>query len=192
MRLAALLVVALVVLACAGGSPTQTSYLLGATSPGSTGRVEAPVRVALGRIAVAPYLDQVGIVVETDEGQVRAARLHRWAEPLPAGIRSSLRVEISAALGYDVSATRTGGVDWDFVVDVNVERFHGTMRGTAVLDVSYVISRLSGRADVSEYRFGSSLPLPQAGYPGVVEAEAALVRELARSIANALRELAVR
>jgi hypothetical protein len=43
--------------------------------------------------------------------------------------------------------------------------------------------------EVIEYRFHRSLPLPREGYPGVVEAEAALARELAGSIASAVQEL---
>ncbi len=188
MRVLALLS-ALLVLACAGGSPTQTVYLLSSTSTGQTGRVDAPVRVVLDRVGVAPYLVQLGIVVETEPGQVRAARHHQWAEPLQAGLRSYLRAEISAALGYDVSATRSDGVAWDYVIDVHVERLHGTMGGTAVMDASYLISQRGENAEVVEYRFHGSLPLPRGGYPGVVDAEADLARELARSIAAALREL---
>jgi len=187
MRNAAFLSVVLAV-ACAGSSAPPTQYLLRAEPAEQSGRVEAPVRVGLGRVTVAPYLDQSGIVVETEAGQVHAAREHRWAEPLDAGLRSYLRVEMSETLGYDVSASPADLVHWDYTVDVYVDRLHGTMAGAAVLDASYRITPRPGAGDVAAYRFSRSAPLPREGYPGLVDAEADLVRQLAQAIAASLGE----
>ena len=180
---------ALLLIACAGSSPPRTQYLLRAEPAEQSGRVEAPVLVGLGRVTVAPYLDQSGIVVETEAGQVQAAREHQWAEPLGAGLRSYLRAEMSAALGYDVSASPADLVQWDYTVDVYVDRLHGSMAGTAVLDASYRITPRPGAGDVAAYRFSRSASLPREGYPGLVDAEADLVRQLAQAIAASLREI---
>jgi uncharacterized lipoprotein YmbA len=188
MRNTAFLSVVLLV-ACAGSSTPRTQYLLRTEPAQRSGRVEAPVRIALGRVAVAPYLDQAGIVVQTQAGQVRAARQHEWAEPLNAGLRSILRAEMSEALGYDVSANPADGVHWDFTVDVYVDQLHGSMAGTAVLDASYRIAPRHGAGEVVEYRFSRSAPLPRKGYAGVVDAEADLARQLAQAIAAGLREM---
>ena len=187
MRNAAFVSVMLLV-ACAGSSAPRTQYLLRAEPAERAGRVEAPVRVGLGRVTVAPYLDQSGIVVQTEASQVQAARQHEWAEPLHAGLRSVLRAEMSEALGYDVSASPADLVHWDYTVDVYVDRLHGTMAGTAVLDASYRITPRPGAGDVAAYRFSRSAPLPREGYPGLVDAEADLVRQLAQAIAASLRE----
>jgi uncharacterized lipoprotein YmbA len=191
MRRAAFLSVVLLV-ACAGSSAPRTQYLLRAEPAEPSGRVEAPVRVGLGRVDVAPYLDQSGIVVETEAGQVQAARQHLWAEPLNAGLRSYLRAEMSAALGYDVSAGPAALDHWDYTVDVYVDRLHGTMAGTAVLDASYRITPEAGAGEVTAYRFSRSEPLPREGYPGLVDAEADLARQLAQAIAASLREVGAR
>ena len=188
MRNAAFLSVVLLV-GCAGSSVPPTQYLLRADPAERSGRVEAPIRVGLGRLDVAPYLDQSGIVVETEAGQVQAAREHQWAEPLDAGLRSYLRAEISAALGYDVSARPANLDHWDYRVDVFVDRLHGTMAGTAVLDASYWIAPRPAAGDVAQYRFSRSAPLPREGYPGLVDAEADLARQLAQAIASSLREI---
>ncbi len=188
MRKAAFLSVVFLV-ACAGSSAPPTQYLLRAEPAEQSGRVEAPVRVGLGRVTVAPYLDQSGIVVETEAGQVQAAREHQWAEPLDAGLRSYLRTEMSAALGYDVSASRADLAHWDYTVDVYVDRLHGTMAGTAVLEASYRITPRPGAGDVAAYRFARSAPLPREGYPGLVDAQADLVRQLAQAIAASLGEV---
>ena len=187
MRNAAFLSVVLLV-ACAGSSAPRTQYLLRAEPAERSGRVEAPVRVGLGRVDVAPYLDQSGIVVETEAGQVQAAREHQWAEPLAAGLRSYLGAEMSVALGYDVSARPADLDDWDYTVEVYVDRLHGTMTGTAVLDASYRITPRPEAGDVAAYRFSRSVPLPREGYPGLVDAEADLVRQLAQAIAASLGE----
>lgn len=187
MRSVAAVFVLLQVVACAGSAPERTRYLLRDDVQERTGRVEAPTRVALGRVSVAPYLDQAGIVVETEPGQVHAARQHEWAEPLEAGLRSTLRDGLADALGHDVSSSG-GTLPWDYRVDVHVDRLHGTMDGTAVLDASYRISPRPGSGETVAYRFVRSSSLPRAGYPGLVDAEAGLVRELARAIAASLRE----
>jgi uncharacterized lipoprotein YmbA len=185
MRIAPI-VSALLLVACAGSPPLQTQYLLRGGHAERTGRVEAPVHIALGSVTIAPYLDQSGIVVEVEAGQVSAARQHQWAEPLDVALRSYLRAELSAALGYDVSASRADRPRWDYTVDVHVDRLHGTMAGTALLDAGY---RITGGAEPVEYRFARSAPLPREGYAGVVEAEAGLARELAGAIAASIREL---
>jgi uncharacterized lipoprotein YmbA len=182
----------LMMLACAGSSTSRTQYLLRAEPKERTGRVEAPVHVGLRRVAVAPYLDQSGIVVETKAGQVRAAHQHEWAEPLKASLRSYLRAEISEAIGYEVSPRPGERLPWDYTVDIYVDQLHATMGGTAVLDAGYRITPRLGHGEAVEYRFSRSTPLPREGYPGVVDAEAELARQLARAIAASLREMSLR
>jgi uncharacterized lipoprotein YmbA len=175
--------------ACAGASPPPTQYLLRVEPKQLAARVETPVRVGLGRVVVAPYLEQAGVVVETEAGEVRAARQHQWAEPLDVGLRSYLRSEISAALGYDVSSNRIDESIWDYAVSVYVDQFHGTMAGNAVLDAHYRIAPRSGQGEPIEYRFSKIAALSREGFPGMIEAERHLARELAGAIAASLREL---
>lgn len=189
MRSVALSSVLLLLVACASSPATQTLYLLHPEPALESGRVKAPRTVGLGRVAVAPYLAQTGIVVQTEPGQLQVARLHHWAEPLDAGLRSLLRAEMSRALGYEVRDGRGGRADWEHTVDVYVDRLHGNMAGRAVLDASYRITPRAGGGDVVEYRFSSSVPLPREGYPGLVDAQADLARQLARAIAGSLLEL---
>lgn len=124
----------------------------------------------------------------TEGREVRAARRHEWAEPLEDGLRAFLRGEISAALGYEVSAREASGILWDYTVEVSVERLHGSMSGTAVLDAGYRIRPQPGRGEVVEGRFSRTAPLRREGYSGLVDAEVGLARELARAIAASLRE----
>ena len=46
---------------------------------------------------------------------------------------------------------------------------------------------LSAGGAGSTYRFHQTAPLPREGYPGVVDAESGLARDLARAIASAIQ-----
>lgn len=181
------LVFVLSALACGGGVNPNTLYLLrGETPPGAV-RVEGAPRVGLGRVRVAPYLDQAGVVVETSPREVTAARDHQWAEPIDEALHLYLRGEISAALGQEVGINPADRDVWIYTVDVFVQSFHGTLEGNAVLDAFYRIEVRAGKVETR--RFARTLPLAREGYAGLVDAEAALARELAQAIAAALREI---
>ena len=175
----------LLLVACSSAAPQTHRYLLPNEVPAGTARMQAPLQIGLGRIEVAPYLGAPGLVVETETHQIRPARYHIWAEPLADGLRRLLRAEISKELGYDVSADTTQQARWDHTVDIQIDRLHGTLTGKAVLVAQWRIVPKSG--DVSAFRFSESRPLPRDGYPGLVEAEIALTRQLARAIAESLR-----
>ena len=181
---------ALLLIACAGAPPPRTHYLLRADAPDETVRVKASLPVALGQIAIAAYLDQPGLVVETEAHQVRPASYHHWAEPLDQGLRRLLRAEISNALGEEVSATTAPPGEWDYVVDVRIDQLHGTLSGDARLTGGWRLLPRNAEGEVAVYRFARSAPLPRKGYAGLVEAEIGLVRQLAVAIADSLREVA--
>ena len=186
MRAAALLA-SLLLAACAGTTPDTTRYLLPASAPLGTARVEPPVWIGLGRIAVAPYLSQAGLVVETRAHQVRPARFHQWAEPLADGLRRFLRSEISASLGFDIGADISQRRRWDYRVDVSVDRLHGNLSGEALLVARWWIAPGSGQGENAAFRFAASQPLPREGYPGLVDAQIELARQLAVAITESLR-----
>jgi uncharacterized lipoprotein YmbA len=150
------------------------------------GPLEAPKSIVLGVVLVAPYLDRAGLVVEVAPGQVRAARLDQWAEPLSQALHSFLRDELSLAIGFDISSRTNRSKTRDYTIDVNIDRLHASMQGQAVLDAGYLITDADGEA--VEYRFSRSRALANAGYDGMVEAEAALLRELCADMAASLRQ----
>jgi len=183
MRISALLTV-LLALACTSPTPTPTRYLLPADVPPGTVRVEPPVRVGLARVAVPPYLGELGLVIETAPGQVRPARQHVWAEPLDTGLRRFLRIEISKALGHEIGSDPVRKARWQAVIDVGIDRLHGNLDGEALLVARWSIARKGG--ETSDHRFAASQPLPRPGYPGLVDAEVQLLRQLAQAIAASL------
>ena len=183
-----ILVLAGVALGCTtSAAPVASRYFLRADVTPS-GVAPADARVGLGRVEVAPYLEAPGLAIETAPGQIQWAANHEWAEPLQAGLALYLRSALSQAAGAEVGLD-AGGPSVTHAVDVFIEALHGTMEGEAVLVASYGIRR-PDRGVVS-FRFSQRSPLPRPGYPAMVEAEKALLRELARAIATSLRAAGV-
>lgn len=171
--------------ACSSPSPEPNLYLLRGDPSEGTGRIDGRVRVGLGRVVVAPYLlASPGIVVETEPGQVRPARMERWAEPLDAGVRWFVRSEVARALDHEVGGGLTDAQAWDYTIDLYIGRLHGAMSGEALIESVWVVRPDVG--DVDEYRFTKRVPLAEAGYPGLVAAEQQLLEDLSRAIADSL------
>ena len=172
-------------LACARASPPQSLYLLRAEPVEARDSTQSAPTIGLGSLQVAAYLRQPGLMLETGPNQVRPAQHHRWAEPLEDGVRRLLRAELSRALGSDVSADAVDRRRWETVVDVLIDQLHGRLNGRALLSASWRITRRD--AEPATHRFAGSAPLPREGYGGLVEAEIALIGQLAQAIARSLR-----
>jgi uncharacterized lipoprotein YmbA len=186
---ARLSVMALLLMACTSSTPLPARYLLPADVPMGTTRVDAPVRIGLATVTVAPYLAQPGIAIETEKRQIRNARQHEWAEPLADGIRRQLRAGVSTGLGFDVAADATQRRHWNYAVDVAIERLHGTLEGEALLVARWRVTSVGPGGEVSTFRLARSVPLSKAGYAGLVEAEVLLIDGLAGEIAASLAGL---
>lgn len=185
-----LLLVFVLAAACAGSPPPpRTHYLMRANVSEGVSRAEAPVAIALGDVDVAQYLSRSGLVLETAPNEVQSARQHLWAEPLDESLRLYLRSQISNELGYEISANVTPGIALDHRVDVSVEELHGTLSGAARLVANWRITHKDDAEKLAEFRFARTRPLAQDGYSALVNAEVALVGELAVAIANSLADV---
>lgn len=182
---AALALSLMCMMACAGAPSPKTLYLLRYDASFPTKLTPSWPRVGLRDVAVAAYLDQPGLVVETAASEVRPAQNHLWAEPLDKGLTIFLRAAIASTLGEEVGMAARSAGDWEQSVFVSVEQFHGTMAGNAVLVATFWITPASG-AVPSEYRFAQSLPLESEGYAGLVQVERILAERLAAAIAATL------
>jgi uncharacterized lipoprotein YmbA len=190
MKLLIVVALSVSVFACGGKSAVRNQYLLRGEAAQTGLRAAGPARVGLGRVTVAAYLDQAGIVVESGAREIQPARNHHWAEALDDGLRIFLRTELSNALGEDVGLGPAQAAGWDYVVDVFVEQFHGKMSGEAVLVADFRVAPRAGSGKPTEHRFAQSRALASDGYAALVDAEAELARQLAHAIAAAVRESA--
>jgi uncharacterized lipoprotein YmbA len=89
-------------------------------------------------------------------------------------------------LGEDVALNKSDPGGINYVVDVFVEQLHGTRAGQAVLVATFRIDPAkSGK--VVERRFAQSKALDREGYAALVDAEVALLHQLAEAIATDVR-----
>ena len=175
-----------VILLCAGCSsppPTETSdYLLRPQT--TTDHADAEPTIGLGKIEVAPYLDQEGIVLETRPGELNTAKHNRWAEPLDFAIRRYLQVTIAAASGQNVAGSFTARDGVQTQIEVFVHQFHGTVSGNVKLVAEWQIESVDSGELLTRRQFSGNETLRGDGYAELVRAHAALLDRLAASIAD--------
>lgn len=181
MKIIALLLVTL--LAGCAGQTTEPSYYLMRSEQDLQSRELTPSReYSLGRVDIAPYIDQPGLALETANGEMHTARHHLWAEPVYEGVRRHLVVNIAEAHGEDIPPNNLAKTP--VVIDISIDQLHGTSNGTARL-VAYWWLRREGEL-VSAHQFAEEMALAEDGYPALVAAEEALLAQLAKEIAATL------
>jgi uncharacterized lipoprotein YmbA len=179
----------LLLLGCSTATPVaREQYLMRSDAPDRSERVSAASRVGIRRVTVASYLDHTGLALETAPNQIRNARYHDWAEPLPKGLRSLLRSELSRRLGEDVDGDAARATRWTYAIDVTVDQLHGTASGDALLVASWRVERVAGNESIARYRFTQRRELARPGYAALAEAQIKLTKELAGAIAESLAE----
>jgi uncharacterized lipoprotein YmbA len=191
MRTTLTLLMALLLAACAGKpSPTLNRYLLETDASNAFNDSDAIAAVSLGSVRVASYIDQPGIVLETADGTVTPARNHQWAQPLRESLREFLANEISAATGKPVRPRTYGETNWKAytkqLVDVRLEKLHGTSTGDVTLTAYWAVIDPGARAVISEHEFSTREPLGTDGYAALVTAAERALKELAQAIAGTL------
>jgi uncharacterized lipoprotein YmbA len=146
---------------------------------------EANAKVVLGAVHVSTYIDDLGLVLETDEGVVHSARFHQWAEPLRESIRTFIATEISASAGHGIHIREYKRMIWDKRIDLRIDQLHGTADGHAILVAFWSVSGGDGQV-LSTSTFSETGILQRDGYNALVEAEKVLLQQLAISIAGKL------
>ena len=181
----AVLALLLSVLGCASSAPEPAYYLLRADERAPT--PSAPLAViGLGHVTVAPYLERVGLVLRMDAIRVREAAHHLWAEPLDRGIWHYLGARLSAQLGGELGRDAAQRASWQRRVDVRIDELHGSLDGQTRLVAAWSIVDMASGDAIAEHRLVSARRQERDGYAGLVEAEMALLDELASEIARTL------
>jgi len=188
---------ALLAAAACSSVPETSYYLLTTSSPatamGDVARATPPPGwpaervLGLGRIEVADYLNQPGLVLETAEHQIRPATYHRWAEPLPRGIRRALLENLTAVLpGLRVENLSESTRRLDYRLDLVIERFHGTDQGTVVLGGRWSLASGDGQRQVAGEPFNYRERIASPGYLASVAVQAELLAQLSQAVASRL------
>lgn len=180
----AIIVVSAMLLAACSGTPVQTQYYLLRSDIEQQSRDLQPSRrFAMGRIMIAPYIEQPGIVLETSAGEIRPAMHNQWAEPMSLGLRQFLRIEISADVGEDIFPREYSEADLHF--DVRIDQLHGTNDGDALLVAYWWVQKKD--EIIASYQFWETAPLSTDGYGALVQAQKKLLGSLSARIGESLK-----
>jgi uncharacterized lipoprotein YmbA len=181
----------IVVCALVGGcaSPASRFYTLSAaaSAPAAT---TSNLSVVVGPVSVPPVVDRPQIVVTTGTNQVRLEEFNRWASPLQSNISRVVAENLVAMLGTPrvVLFSQTLGVDVDYRVGIEVQRFESVPGEASTLDAVWTVSRTkdsksqTGRTTVREVA-------SDKGYDALASAHSRGLARLSRDIADAVRAL---
>jgi uncharacterized lipoprotein YmbA len=184
--IAAASVFAVLVGACA--SPTSRFYTLSAgAAPAAT---PSNLSVAVGPVSVPAVVDRPQIVVTIGPNQVRPEEFNRWASPLQNSIARVVAENLVALLGTPrvILFSQALGVDIDYRVAIEVQRFESVPGEAATLDAVWSVIRTkdgklqTGRTTVREVTSDKS-------YDAVAAAHSRALERLSREIADAVRAL---
>ena len=143
--------------------------------------------VGVGRISFPDYLKQHGLVMQTDDHQIRAANYHLWGEPLEQGIRRVLFRHLSEAMpDFRIESRRANETQFDYRLDIELESFHGTAHGLVVLHGRWTVYAVEDRRRLASESFSFDRTLTDSGYQAMVEAQAGLLADLSRSLSTSV------
>ncbi|MCP4188197.1 MAG: membrane integrity-associated transporter subunit PqiC [Gammaproteobacteria bacterium] len=182
MRFFLLLSIALLLAGCASKPVEHFTYLLRSDQARESGKIEHDSPFFLGKLTIANYLDQPGLVVATGNGRVRAARHHQWAEPLGLSLRRFLSIEISVARDKHI-APHPSSKESVGSIDISIDQLHSNESGEAILLAFW---QFIWADQTYSFRFSESLPLQQDGYDALVAAQTKLLKRFAADVAKSL------
>ena len=185
------LLVAALVAGCSARPPGEgrTQYLL-ASEPAASEPTSGERLLRVKRIELARYLDVEGVVMQTSDVAVRAARNHLWAEDLAAQLQRDLRLRLAERLdGVRVLSPnqRVRAPEREIMeLTVIVDRFQGRFDGYAVVGGQWQLLDSQGEIQAGK-RFQREQPLARDGYPALVESLREAWASVVAGIGNALR-----
>ena len=182
----ALILLAALCTSCAGQSPEVTEFLLRTDASPVRPAPDAATDVGIGIVTVASYIDDLGLVMESDQEAMQTARYNRWAEPLRESLLDFFAREISTAAGRAVGSRRLTEDNWKTRINIHIDQLHGTSDGRAKLVASWSVIDAESRTVLATGESADAEPLAGEGYPALVASQKTLLRQLAAEIAATL------
>ena len=187
-RLAMLFALVLAGCSLGGGGSKESFYVLsGPEGPAPQAATES-LSIYVGPVAVPESVDRAPMVIQNSANQVDLSEEHRWAEPLKTAIPRVVGEHLMRLLGTPrVMSSRLGtGIDIDYRVALEVQRFDSSLTRGAAIDVLWTVTgkraspARSGRSSVTE-------PATAATPEGIAAAHSRALARVAADIAAAIR-----
>ena len=181
-----LVIVTLTLSACSSKpAPEQHLYFLNAEFAAQPAAQD--FRYGISSVSIAPYLRRSEIMLQVADYELRPARYHRWAEPLTEGVKRVVGASLSSRMMATVDIDPQYRASWTHDISISVQRLHGELDGTVYLDATYAIT---SENEQKRKRFSATTTQSGSGYENLVDAQQALLADLANDVASTLREQA--
>jgi uncharacterized lipoprotein YmbA len=177
--------------------PPPDFYLLDTAAPTTAPGFEQGLRVGVGPVETARYLDRNQIVSRETGTKLRLSEQSQWAEPIEAGLTRVLLVNLGRALDsnriYALPMRQHRTLDYQIPIDVL--RFDGTLgseRNEVVLGARWTV--VSGDGKQVRVSKVSRIQEPVTGTEvgALVDAQSRAVQRLSAEIASAIKEAEAR
>jgi uncharacterized lipoprotein YmbA len=182
------------ILSCGVLSPVKdasVNHVLDAVVPERVVTGTSPV-VAIARPALPGYLDRQQLVSRGAGGRILMNSFQLWAEPLDLGISRVTALNLGRlANSHNIQPVESFvAMDYDHLLEIRVTRFEPDAGGNLVLECTWKLQPVSGRATAPR-AFRTSIAVPVMRDPlapqtdriaAMDEALARLAREIARTL----------
>lgn len=185
-----------VVIGCSSKPIPETQYFVlnpntQATSTAISKTLENDSKnvVVIKSIKLAEFLDQPGIVLQTDAHQIEIAHYHRWGEPLTRGLHRYVLETLTTQLPQH-SLLSSNEFSSDLIhqkLDITVNQFNGTTDGSALLSGHWMLQQSDSKTSIVHEPFSYQATLASSGYPELVNQLALLLGQLCNDIANSIK-----
>lgn len=185
-----------VVIGCSSKPIPETQYFVlnpntQATSTAISKNLENDSKnvVVIKSIKLAEFLDQPGIVLQTDAHQIEIAHYHRWGEPLARGLHRYVLETLTTQLPQH-SLLSSNEFSSDLIhqkLDITVNQFNGTTDGSVLLSGHWMLQQSDSKTSIVHEPFSYQASLASSGYPELVNQLALLLGQLCNDIADSIK-----
>ena len=174
--------------ACGSNPPPETQYFV--LTPHAQTNIPTSENsnkiVVLEPIKLAEFLDQPGIVMQTNSHQIKVAHYHRWAEPLKINIRRFIADTLNGNLRNSVVQDEIN-VDEDVLsLKITVDQFNGKTDGSAILSGNWKLIDESNNIVLKTNTYSYNASLSNDGYTELVNQLAHNLEQLSSDLAKAI------
>lgn len=193
-KLSVLLIMLAGLSGCATTATPIEYYVLSPALARGNSVVELPNRptLVIENVALAAYLKQSGMIIQTGDNQLQVSKNHLWAESLDLALPKALVRELQKQ--SDQYSYYLKNVDWvgetDYRLRVHFDSLQSTDQGEVVSSGRYQLISAADPSAPVFVGFNFNRPIQQDGYDNAVVQMNAILGELAAAIIDTTNKLA--
>lgn len=171
--------------ACVMGTSQPAKFYTLRSDVSDSTYVNDKVKLSIGinSASIPDYLDKPQIVtLKSNSVELNISEMNRWSESLSTMISRTLAGDLAIALPNSVVKTKTTGREnFDYTIQLEVNRFEGIWDENAVLNAWWVVLNKNNKV---VFREKSELSTPISDdYDSLVVGQSKLISQLAQEIA---------